>query len=91
MLHLPPITRRGIGPLRRYLYDKAHRAQLNIATKTSPLVEICETRWLVVSNAKRKSLAFTGHQPLLFTDTADGLFLFHRPLVGDMYRYLHSS
>ena len=49
MLHLPPIAPRGIGPLRNYLYDKARRAQLNIATKTSPLVEVFETRWLVVS------------------------------------------
>ena len=40
MLHFSPIVPRGTGPLRSYLCDKARRAQLNIATKTSPLVAV---------------------------------------------------
>ena len=81
MLQFPPIAPRGTSPLRSHLYDKAHRAQLNIATKTSPLVEVLETRWRAINNAKRIPwlllvTAFTGNRPLalLFTASANGLF-----------------
>ena len=69
MVHLPTVA-----PRRHSSYLQPHIKQreppsTEIVIKTSPLVEVIETQWLVVSNAKRGSwlLLVTGDWSL---DTA---------------------